>query len=50
MVGDEALYGKDYVIEPKTEVPSVTANPAYTGSDAVEKMKRLLWLSLNHNL
>lgn len=36
MVGDEALYGKDYVIEPKTEVPSVTANPAYTGSDAVE--------------
>lgn len=37
MVGDEALYGKDYVIEPKTEVPAVTANPAYTGSDAVEK-------------
>ena len=37
MVGDEALYGKDYVIEPKAEVPSVTANPAYTGSDAVEK-------------
>jgi len=34
IVGDEELYGKDYVIEPKTSpTPAVTANPAYTGSD-----------------
>lgn len=33
MVGDENLYGKDYVIEPKLETPSVTANPAYSGPD-----------------
>ena len=34
IVGDEDLYGKDYVIEPKTQpTPAVTANPAYTGSD-----------------
>ncbi|HSZ32476.1 MAG TPA: hypothetical protein VK772_04150, partial [Puia sp.] len=34
IVGDEDLYGKDYVIEPKTQAtPAVTANPAYTGSD-----------------
>jgi len=38
IVGDEDLYGKDYVIEPKTSPsPSVTANPAYTGSDPVPK-------------
>ncbi|MFT6997772.1 MAG: hypothetical protein ACJAQ4_001528 [Cryomorphaceae bacterium] len=35
IVGDKDLYGKDYVIEPKPPVPSVTANPAYTGSDPV---------------
>ncbi|BDD06790.1 hypothetical protein [Aureibacter tunicatorum] len=35
MVGDEALYGKDYIIEPKTEKPAVTANPAYSGPDTV---------------
>ncbi|RLD61985.1 MAG: hypothetical protein DRJ05_01360 [Bacteroidetes bacterium] len=35
MVGDEDLYGKDYAIEPKTETPAVTANPAYSGSDTV---------------
>ena len=35
MVGDEALYGKNYAIEPKAEVPPVTANPAYSGPDTV---------------
>jgi len=35
MVGDENLYGKDYVIEPKLETPAVTANPAYKGADTV---------------
>jgi len=34
IVGAEALYGKDYVIEPQGQ-SSVTANPAYTGSDPV---------------
>jgi hypothetical protein len=36
MVGDEELYGKDYVIEPKGN-SSVTANPGYTGADPVTK-------------
>jgi len=36
IVGDEELYGKDYVIEPKGN-SSVTANPAYTGPDPVTK-------------
>lgn len=35
MIGDEELYGKNYVIEPKTETPAVTANPGYSGSDTV---------------
>mgnify|MGYP000069184679 CR=1 FL=1 len=35
MVGDEELYGKDYVIEPKKEVPAITANPAYSGTAVV---------------
>ena len=35
MKGDEVLYGKDYVIEPKLETAAVTANPAYSGSDTV---------------
>lgn len=35
MVGDEALYGKDYVIEPKGNSP-VTPNPAYTGTEPVK--------------
>ncbi|MFI5153845.1 MAG: hypothetical protein ACHQET_10960, partial [Chitinophagales bacterium] len=36
IVGDEELYGKDYVIEPRTKpTPSVTANPAYEGKDPV---------------
>ncbi|HSC53782.1 MAG TPA: hypothetical protein VLC98_09185 [Phnomibacter sp.] len=34
IVGDEELYGKDYVIEPKGN-SSVTANPAYQGVDPV---------------
>jgi hypothetical protein len=34
MVGDEELYGKDYVIEPKG-TSSITANPGYTGADPV---------------
>jgi uncharacterized membrane protein YgcG len=34
MVGDEDLYGKDYVIEPKGN-SSVTANPGYTGENPV---------------
>jgi hypothetical protein len=38
IVGDEDLYGKDYVIEPRTSPSSsVTANPAYQGSDPVTK-------------
>ena len=37
IVGDEDLYGKDYVIEPRTEGSSVTANPAYQGADPVTK-------------
>jgi len=36
IVGDEDLYGKDYVIEPKG-TSSVTANPGYTGADPVLK-------------
>jgi hypothetical protein len=36
MVGDKELYGKDYIIEPKDKVPAITANPAYTGPEAVE--------------
>lgn len=35
MIGDEELYGKDYVIEPKLDAPSVTANPAYSGPDTI---------------
>ena len=36
IVGDKDLYGKDYVIEPKTTpTPSVTANPAYAGPEPV---------------
>lgn len=36
-VGDEALYGKKHVVELKeTTTPSVTPNPAYSGSDTVK--------------
>lgn len=34
IVGDEELYGKDYVIEPKGNSP-VTPNPGYKGADPV---------------
>jgi hypothetical protein len=37
IVGDEDLYGKDYVIEPKPSGSSVTANPAYVGPEPVTK-------------
>jgi hypothetical protein len=35
IVGDKDLYGKDYVIEPKSASPAVTANPGYTGTEPV---------------
>jgi hypothetical protein len=36
IVGDKDLYGKNYIVEPKTETtPAVTANPGYSGSDPV---------------
>tara|TARA_B100000809_G_scaffold237763_1_gene257866 strand:- start:32860 stop:33990 length:1131 start_codon:yes stop_codon:yes gene_type:complete len=36
IIGDEELYGKNYVVEPVTEAtPSVTSNPAYAGADPV---------------
>ena len=36
IVGDKDLYGKDYIVEPKTTAtPAVTANPGYTGADPV---------------
>jgi hypothetical protein len=35
IIGDPALYGKDYVIEPAPAVATATPNPAYKGSDAV---------------
>lgn len=35
MAGDEKLYGKNYVIEPKLNAPAVTANPAYSGPDTI---------------
>lgn len=34
IVGDEELYGKDYVIEPKGNSP-ITPNPGYKGNDPV---------------
>ena len=37
IIGDEELYGKDYVVEPRTSTTdSVTANPAYVGEDPVQ--------------
>src|SRR6187551_609189 len=36
IVGDEELYGKDYVVEPSPKgTPSITANPAYVGPEPV---------------
>lgn len=38
IVGDQALYGKNYVIEPTTALTAaVTANPAYTGAESLAK-------------
>jgi hypothetical protein len=37
IVGDEDLYGKNYVVEPKGTSAGATANPAYTGGND-EKM------------
>ena len=36
IVGDKDLYGKNYIVEPKTTAnPAVTANPGYTGANPV---------------
>ncbi len=36
IVGDKDLYGKDYIVEPKTTTtPAVTANPGYVGEEPV---------------
>ena len=36
IIGDEALYGKDYVVEPISKpTEGITANPAYQGEDPV---------------
>ena len=37
LIGDEALYGKDYIIEPNIDgpVPGQTPNPGYTGNTVV---------------
>lgn len=37
IVGDEDLYGKNYIVELKeSKTPAVTANPGYTGTDTVK--------------
>jgi hypothetical protein len=37
IVGDKALYGKDYIVEPKpATAPASTPNPGYTGTDPVK--------------
>jgi hypothetical protein len=35
VIGDEALYGKDYVIEPSIRAVSETPNPAYIGNPTI---------------
>jgi hypothetical protein len=36
IIGDKDLYGKDYIVEPKTSTtPPVTPNPAYQGNEPV---------------
>jgi hypothetical protein len=38
IVGDKALYGDNYIVEPKTtKTPSSTPNPAYTGTEPVKE-------------
>jgi hypothetical protein len=34
LIGDEDLYGKDYIIEPASNAPSATPNPGYLGNAA----------------
>ena len=36
IVGDPALYGKNYIVEPKAAAPAATANPGYTGTDPLK--------------
>jgi hypothetical protein len=37
VIGDKDLYGKDYIVEPKTATtPAATPNPGYTGSDPLK--------------
>jgi hypothetical protein len=36
IVGDPALYGKNYIVEPKAAAPAATANPGYTGTEPVK--------------
>ena len=33
LIGDEDLYGKDYIIEPDSGAPSSTPNPGYAGNE-----------------
>lgn len=35
IIGDEELYGKDYIVEPSNETNNGTPNPGYTGGDTV---------------
>ncbi len=35
LIGDEALYGKDYIVEPNYEYAGETPNPGYTGRTTV---------------
>ena len=38
IVGDKDLYGKDYIVEPKTTTtPAATPNPGYTGTEPVKE-------------
>jgi hypothetical protein len=34
LIGDEDLYGKDYIVEPGAGAPSATPNPGYAGNTA----------------
>ena len=36
IIGDEDLYGKNYVVEPKPAAAAVTPNPAYIGTEPVK--------------
>jgi hypothetical protein len=47
LIGDEDLYGKDYIIEPDSGPPSSTPNPGYAGNEplpaAVEDYQVSAW-------